>query len=160
MQAGLSTKNAPSASVVLPHFAFGAVAFLVSSVMLFFVAADLTGHYSGTHLLSLTHVLVLGWISMIIFGSLYQLIPVVMEVKLYSEKLAIATFVLFGAGLIILSYSFWNFTYSHNMGMDIGGTLLLVAVILFALNAIKSAAKTERRPLKTGSLLLRSFGCC
>ena len=148
MQAGLSTKNAPSAIVVLPHFAFGAVAFLVASIILFFVASDLTGHYLSPHLLSLTHLLVLGWISMIIFGSLYQLIPVVMEVKLYSEKLAIATFILFGTGLLVLSVSFWSFNFGHNMGIDIGGTLVLLAVLLFAWNAIKSAAKTERKTIE------------
>ncbi|MCF6170945.1 MAG: hypothetical protein L3J31_04505 [Bacteroidales bacterium] len=148
MQAGLSTKNAPSAAVVLPHFAFGAVAFLAASVILFFVAPDLVGHYLSPHLLSLTHLLVLGWISMVIFGSLYQLIPVVMEVKLYSEKLAIATFILFGSGLVILSVSFWSFNFGHNMGIDIGGTLVLLAVILFAWNAIKSAAKTERKTIE------------
>ena len=148
MQAGLSTKNAPSASVVLPHFAFGALSFLVAAVLLLFVAKDLTQHYLSPHLLALTHVLVLGWISMIIFGSLYQLIPVVMEVKLYSEKLAISTFILFGSGLIMLSASFWSFTFAHSLWMEIGGGLLLLAVILFAINAIKSAAKTERKTIE------------
>jgi len=148
MQAGLSTKNAPSASVVLPHFAFGALSFLAASIIILLVASDLTQHYLNPRLLSLTHVLVLGWISMIIFGSLYQLIPVVMEVKLYSEKLAISTFVLFGSGLIILSVSFWNFAFTHNLWMEIGGGLLLLAVILFVINTILSAAKTERRTIE------------
>jgi hypothetical protein len=148
MQAGLSTKNAPSPQVVLPHFGFAAVAFLIASVLLLFVADDLTQHYVSPHVLTLTHVLVLGWISMIIFGSLYQLIPVVMEVKLYSEKLAIATFILFGSGLILLSVSFWDFTFSHSLWMEIGGGMLLLAVILFAINAIKSAAKTERKTIE------------
>jgi len=148
MQAGLSTKNAPSPKVVLPHFGFGALAFLTAAVMLLFVAEDLTQHFVSPHLLALTHVLVLGWISMVIFGSLYQLIPVVMEVKLYSEKLAMSTFILFGSGLIILSASFWNYTFSHNLWMEIAGILLLVAVLLFAINAIKSAAKTERKTIE------------
>lgn len=148
MQAGLSTKNAPSPNVVLPHFAFGAIAFLVAAIILLVVASDFTQHYLSPHLLTLTHVLVLGWISMIIFGSLYQLIPVVMEVKLFSEKLATSTFVLFGLGLIILSVSFWSFAFTHNLWMEIGGGLILLAVILFVINTILSAAKTERKTIE------------
>lgn len=148
MQAGLSTKNAPSPKVVLPHFAFGALSFFIASVMLFFVADDLISHYSVTRLLSVTHVLVLGWITTIIFGSLYQLIPVVMEVKLYSEKIALIGFVLFSIGLGLLSASFWTYNYSNSWGMNVGGSMVLLSVILFAFNAIKSAAKTERKTIE------------
>ncbi len=148
MQAGLSTKNAPSASVVLPHFAFGALSFLAAAIIILVAASDFTQYYLSPHLLTLTHLLVLGWISMIIFGSLYQLIPVVMEVKLYSGKVGILTFILFGSGLIILSISFWNFAFTHNLWMEIGGGLLLLAVILFVINTILSAAKTERRAIE------------
>ena len=148
MQAGLSTQNAPSPNVVLPYFAFGALSFLVSSIVLLIVAPDLLNHYLSPKLLTLTHVLVLGWITMIIFGALYQLIPVVMEVKLFSEKIAVITFFLFGAGLITLSISFWTFTFSRNIGVEVGGYLIIAAVLLFSINTILSAAKTERKTIE------------
>lgn len=148
MQAGLSTKNAPSPSVVLPHYAFGAIAFLVACILLFFIAPDLTRHYLSPRLFTLTHILVLGWISIVIFGALYQLIPVVMEVRLYSEKLAITTFILFGAGLIILSVSFWNFTFTRSIGLEAGGYMIVAGVLLFTINIITTAAKTERKTIE------------
>ena len=148
MQAGLSTQNAPSPNVVLPYFAFGALSFLVSSIILLIVAPELLNHYLSPKLLTLTHMLVLGWITMIIFGALYQLIPVVMEVKLFSEKIAVITFFLFGAGLITLSISFWTFTFSRNIGVEVGGYLIVIAVILFGVNTILSAAKTERKTIE------------
>ena len=157
MQAGLSTKNAPSPNVVLPYFAFGAISFLVASIVLFFAANDLILHYLSPKLLTLTHVLVLGWITMIIFGALYQLIPVVMEVKLYSEKLAIATFFLFGAGLITLSTSFWTFNFGRNLGVEIGGYLIIVAVILFGINTLMSAAKTDRKNIENVFIITAVF---
>ena len=85
MNAGLSTKNAPSPSVVLPHYAAGAIFFLIASILLLFASEDLTRSYIGSKVLGITHILILGWITVIIFGALYQLIPVVMEVKLFSE---------------------------------------------------------------------------
>ncbi len=153
MQAGLSTKNAPSPNVILPYFAFGAISFLVASIVLFIAAPDLTRHYLSPRLLTLTHVLILGWITMIIFGALYQLIPVVMEVKLYSEKLAVTTFFLFGAGLITLSVSFWSFNFGRNIGLEIGGYLIVTAVILFGINTILSAAKTERKNIENAFII-------
>ncbi len=148
MQAGLSTKNAPSPSVVLPHFAFAAIMFLTASVVMVVAAPQLVLPYHlNPGMLTLTHLMVLGFITMIIFGSLYQLIPVVMEVKLYSEVVAKITFWLFGTGLLILVISFWdaNFGPTQNwLWFEISGTLILTGVILFAINTLKSAFRSDR----------------
>ncbi len=153
MQAGLSTLNAPAPRVVLPYYGFGAIAFLISGIILFIAAPDMINHYLSPKLLSLTHLLVLGWISMIIFGALYQLIPVVMEVKLYSERLALITFFLFGTGILILVWSFWFFKFQRSIGLEIGGVLLILTVMLFAVNMFKSALKTERRNIENGFIV-------
>ncbi len=157
MQAGLSTKNAPSPYVVLPHYAFGALAFLAGCILLYFIAPELTRHYLSPKLFTLTHVLVLGWITMIIFGALYQLIPVVMEVRLYSEKLAMTTFILFGVGLIILSASFWTFLFGRSIGLEVGGYMIVVAILLFTINIILSALKTERKTIENTFIITSIF---
>jgi len=148
MATGLNTKNAPSPSVVLPHFAYAALMFLVSSMIMLLAAPKLILPYHlNPEMLALTHSMVLGFITMIIFGSLYQLIPVVMEVKLFSEMLARITFYLFGTGVIILVISFWEATFDNSQNwlwFEVSGTLILAAVILFAINTLKSAARSER----------------
>ncbi len=104
-------------------------------------------YHLNSGMLTLTHLMVLGFITMIIFGSLYQLIPVVMEVKLYSEMLAKITFWLFGSGLLILVFNFWeaDFGSAQNwLWFEISGTLILAGVILFAINTLKSAFHSER----------------
>ncbi len=115
------------------------------------VAPDLVLHYHlNAKLLALTHVFVLGFITMVIFGALYQLIPVVMEVKLYSEKLAKTTFYLFGSGLIILVISFWNATFDNSQNWYwfwLSGSMILVAVMFFVFNTLKTASKTERKDI-------------
>ena len=148
MNAGLSTKNAPSPNVVLPHYAFGALAFIFASVMMFFASDTLSASYIGPKVLGLTHMLVLSWITVIIFGALYQLIPVVMEVKLYSEKLAVTSFILISAGSIIMVYSFWNSYIGNNITIMIGGTMVVLSIIFFAINTVKSSLQSKVKTIE------------
>ncbi|OYT16974.1 MAG: hypothetical protein B7C24_05080 [Bacteroidetes bacterium 4572_77] len=146
MNSGLSTKNAPSASVVLPHYVYGALAFLAASIMIFFSADNLSSSFIGPRLLGLTHMLVLGWITMLIFGALYQLIPVVMEVKLFSEKMTYFSFITLGIGNILLTGDFWhNYTMPKTLTI-IGGVLVVFSILVFVVNTLLTAKKS---PVKT-----------
>ena len=142
----LASQNAPHPSVVVPHFVFGGLAFFLLMLFICLFPESFTGHYFTPKLLAFTHLAVLGWISMIILGALYQLVPVVMEVKLYSEILAKITFVLLAMGAFLLAVSFWNFwvgTWLH-----IAGTLVLVAVLLFGLNIGISSARSNKSSIE------------
>ncbi len=148
MQAGLSTKNAPSPKVVLPHYAYGAIAFIAAAIMMYFAAGDIASSYMTPKVLSVTHVMILGWITMIIFGALYQLIPVVMEVKLFSEKLAMASFITLGLGTPLMAYSFWVDFIGASHAMIAGGGLVILSVLMFAVNVFGSAMKTEVKTIE------------
>lgn len=150
---GLSTKNAPSPRVVLPHYAFGAVAFLASSILLFAAAENLSMSFVGPKVLGLTHLMILGWVTMIIFGALYQLVPVVMEVKLYSEKLAFTSFFTMVIGLILMVTHFWFKYIALGRLIEIGGTLVIVSVILFVFNILRSASKTVNKTIENSFII-------
>ena len=53
-----------------------------------FLAPDLAGHYYHPRLAALTHTVTLGWITLSIMGASYQLIPIVLERRVWSERLA------------------------------------------------------------------------
>ncbi|KAA3631027.1 MAG: hypothetical protein DWQ02_17005, partial [Bacteroidetes bacterium] len=74
---GVSTDKAPAAGVVVPHFAIAAFGFLFLSLTVFLSAEMFFGHFYQPRLLAITHIAALGWVTMIIIGALYQLIPVV-----------------------------------------------------------------------------------
>jgi len=59
-------------------------------------------------LAAVVHVDLLGWAMMLVYGSLYQLVPVVFETKLFSETLAKVTFWLTGISVFLMAYSFWT----------------------------------------------------
>ncbi|RLD91287.1 MAG: hypothetical protein DRJ09_01630 [Bacteroidetes bacterium] len=147
MEAGLSTKNAPSVWVVVPHFLLGAVGLLTASVFSVIHYEDFLGYNITPEMLTITHLMILGWVILVIFGALYQLIPVVMEVKIYSEKLAYATLVVMVVGVFFLIAGFLKFDskFTHNMAM--GGTFIIIAVLLFAINTLKSAAASPKKSI-------------
>jgi hypothetical protein len=74
--------------IPLAYLACAAVAFLAASLSVSWLAPELTGHYYHPRLLALTHTVTLGWITLAIMGAGYQLIPIVLEREIWSERLA------------------------------------------------------------------------
>ncbi len=142
----IASQNAPSPKVVVPHFVFGGLTLLLTSLLIVFHPAAFTQHFFSPQLLSITHLLVLGWITMIIFGALYQLLPVVMEVKLYSEQLAKFSFGLLGIGTIFLAFEFWNFSFGAVM--YVAGSFIVIAVVLFVINVLLTAKSSSKRVIE------------
>lgn len=143
---GLATDMAPSPGVVIPHFLFAAVSFLILAFLIPFSAEAFTGYYVQHQLLALTHIAALGWGTMIIFGALYQLIPVLFETALYSEYLAKTTFWIFGFGIVLMAYAFW--AGSFVVLLPISGSIVFVALIMFAYNVIRSTQKSEKKNIQ------------
>src|SRR5699024_10573192 len=127
------TQKAPGPAVVLPYYGTAAVSFLILTVLLLLSAGHFTGHFFQPHILAITHLATLGWGTMLIFGASHQLLPVVMEVHLYSEKLAKWCYGLLLPGIILLVVSFWFFI--PGWSMEVGALLILSATILYAINA-------------------------
>jgi hypothetical protein len=144
---GLATEMAPSPSVVIPHFVFAAVSFFILSFLLLFSGEAMTGYFLQPEILAPTHIAALGWGTMIIFGALYQLIPVVFEVSLYSESLAKTTFWTFGVGIVLMVYSFW--TSSFGILLSISGSIVFVAIEMFTYNVIKSTQKSKKKNIQS-----------
>lgn len=140
---GLTTENAPSLAVVKPHFIFGALAFLVLAVLIVLVDTNLLGAYFGNKILAITHLAVLGWGSMIVFGALYQLIPVVFNTSLYSEKLALITFWMFAVSIVFMVYSFWIAAFTTLL--IYASVLMFISLLLFIINILstKKRGKTN-----------------
>jgi hypothetical protein len=139
---GLQTANAPSSKIVIPHFIAGALSFLIVAILLAFSTPELLTAYYNNKLIAITHIIILGWASMMVFGALYQLIPVVYETSLYSEKLASITFWLFVISVSLLSYSFWIGSYT--VILMYASTLMFSSLLLFIINLHLTYKKTKK----------------
>ena len=74
--------------IPLAYLVCAAVAFVAASLSVAWLAPELAGHYYHPRLLALTHTVTLGWITLAIMGASYQLIPIVLERPIWSERLA------------------------------------------------------------------------
>jgi cbb3-type cytochrome oxidase subunit 1 len=153
---GVASKNAPPPSVVVPHFVFGAISFLVLTILILFNVESISGHYFNPKLLSLVHLTTLGWISMIIFGALYQLVPVVLDVKLHNEKLAKINFYIYAISIITFVFAFWNL-YSQTLLFQIGGSLMFTSITLFSYNIMMSAFNAKRKLIAAKFIIASIF---
>lgn len=122
--------------VVVPFYAYAAVCLLVATVMVFFSSAELTGQHFQPKIIAITHLMALGWCTMIIFGASHQLIPVLIETELYSTRLAMLTFLFAAAGIPILVYGF--FVFDLSVWVIIGGSLINLAIISYVINLMLS----------------------
>lgn len=85
---GRSTGRAPSATLPLSYLVAAAAAFVLACVSVPALAGELAGHHYQPRVVALTHTVTLGWITLSIMGASYQLIPVVLERQVWSERLA------------------------------------------------------------------------
>ena len=102
----------PSKASIVPYYVLAALSYFLVSAICFFRSTDFIGHYFQPKLLAITHLAVLGWATNIIFGASNQLVPVIAERKLYSEKIPIYVLAMLTIGTALLVYSFWVFSFS------------------------------------------------
>ena len=88
MAVGAPAGRGLSPLIPLGYFACAAAAFVAGALGTAWLAPELTGHYYHPHVVALTHTITLGWITMAIMGATYQLVPVVLERPIWSERIA------------------------------------------------------------------------
>ncbi|MCC6384226.1 MAG: cytochrome C oxidase subunit I [Bacteroidia bacterium] len=130
-----------SYKVVIPFYIYAALSFLIACILLLTSGGAFLKHYFHPHVLAITHTMALGWGTMIILGASHQLVPVLIEGKLYSDKLAYTSFFLAAAGIPLLVYAFYQF----DMGAPAkwGGRLVLLAILAYLINIIMSMSQSK-----------------
>jgi hypothetical protein len=119
---------------IIAHYITAALFFLVISVLFQFSSESFIGHYFHPKILALTHLTTLGWVSFIIIGSLYQLIPVLTNKKIYSPIASYITYICLLFGTILLANSFWSF----NVGflIQFSASIIFIGITIFLINLI------------------------
>lgn len=131
-----------SHTVVLPFYIYAALSFLVATVLLFIYSSAFTQHYFHPKTLAITHTMALGWGTMIILGASHQLVPVLIEGKLFSIALAHVSFVLAASGIPLLVFAFFQFDLGWPAQW--GGILINAAILAYVINLAISIAKSKK----------------
>jgi len=131
-----------SYKVVLPFYLFAAFSFLISCILLLINTDIAHAHYFHPKTLAITHLMALGWGTMIILGASHQLLPVLIEGKLDSNLLAILSFVFAAIGIPLLVTGFYLF--NTGLILQIGAVLVNTSVICYFLNVIRSIEESKK----------------
>ena len=146
----IASTYSPPFRIVAKYFIAAIVSLVLMNFMLMINYNDVNGHHFQPKILSITHIATLGFITMIIFGAMFQLVPVVLEVKLFSTILAEIQFWIYTFGVIGLVYKFWYF--GSELSFTLPAILLNIAMFIFAFNIIASMIKVKNWNI-TGAFL-------
>jgi cbb3-type cytochrome oxidase subunit 1 len=131
----ISGANAPSIALPLTFVMTGLLALCAGIGWLVLRPSILAAYHYNQYVIAATHLFVLGWICSVVMGAMYQLVPVALETKLYSERLACWQFVLHVVGFIGMVWMFrvWNMKQVGYFGCVLG-----VGVGLFVYNMART----------------------
>jgi uncharacterized membrane protein (Fun14 family) len=130
-----------SYKVVLPFYLYAGLSFFTATLLLIFSSPAFLQHYFHPHTLAITHLMALGWGTMMILGASHQLVPVLIEGKLYSNTLAYLSFAFAGVGIPLLAIGFYTFDFSWPA--QYGAILINIALLFYLANMAISMAKSK-----------------
>ena len=137
----ISRDFAPPLSLIAPFFKYGVIFYLLSMMALLFF--EPTFSYQQMDIAGWIHLFLLGFVMMVIFGAMAQLIPVVLEVGHAVVDVYYVILPLLGIGALVMVSGFWLMPAL----LPYGGLLVLIAMLIFAFENLVTLKKTEIRTL-------------
>ncbi len=135
------TPTPRTSSVALRYLVAAAAAFVVAALGTAWLAGDLAGHYYHPHLIALAHTVTLGWITLTIMGATYQLVPIVLERPIWSERLGRYQFWAMTVGVIGMVAHFY---IGQRSGLAWAAGLVGVGILAHLVNATLSVRGLRR----------------
>ena len=131
----------PSMTIPLRFVLLGLLS-LFTGIGLLVARPDLlaTYHYNQ-YIIAVTHLFVLGFIGSIVMGAMYQLVPVALETRLHSERLARWHFVAHVVGVFGMVVMFWTWNMKQ---VGHFGSVFALGVGLFVVNLVKTLRTIPR----------------
>ena len=141
----IRARRSPEPDLPGRYFATGMAGFLAFSLGVPLLAPELVSTNDDPRVFALTHVAVLGWITMTMLGALYQLFPVALGGTVRSPRLGRWNFWVLAAGVAGFVPSFY---FGWTAGVAAFGTLAVGGLAHFAAQLLRSfPSATERHPV-------------
>lgn len=152
MKVALATEMAPPFTLVA-HFFIAAVVFLLLSALTLIGMADQLGSYViSSSIAAFAHLFLLGFVMMVIFGAMYQLLPVVLEIPLFSKDFAYVQFYMYVIGFSLMIVGFHDDTW--HLLIPYGGFMTYLSMAVFCVNVFLTFCKLEKNSVVSNYLLM------
>jgi len=142
----ISRDFAPPLSLIAPYFKYGVIFYMLSMMSLLFF--EPTFSYQQMDVAGWVHLFLLGFVMMVIFGAMAQLVPVVLEVGHVVVDVYYIILPLLSFGVTMMVAGFWFMPAL----LPYGGLLVLVAMLIFAFENIATLKKTTIRTLTVNTV--------
>lgn len=143
---------APPFKLIAPYFIIGAIFFVVNIALLFGFDLSNLGSMNSSAL-SWVHMFLLGFVMMIIFGAMAQLVPVVLEVGHFAVDLYYIIYPLLFIGTILMGY---GFLYSPAL-LPYGGVVVLISLLIFIFETFLTIKKVKKFNLVMVSVVIANI---
>ncbi len=137
----ISRDFAPPFALIAPYFMVGTIFYFVSIAALFFL--DSTPIHSDMSTIAWVHLYLLGFVMMIIFGAMAQLVPVVIEVGHAAVDFFYIIWPMLAIGTILMVA---GFTLTTSL-LPFGGMVVLVSMVIFAADLFWTLRKGEHKSI-------------
>jgi hypothetical protein len=132
------------------HFGCAIIALLATLLLLAASYAEPLQGLRAPSMLIAVHLTMIGWLSLLMLGALYQFVPVITNTTLYSQRLPIFGLGFIGAGLILMLLGFLALSgvgALHTACLPIGGALVLTGFVLGGTDIALTLWKVRPLPL-------------
>jgi len=148
----ISQDFAPPFKLIAPFFIIGSFFYLIASFFIFSFSVD-DFFFQNPSVLAFTHLFLLGFVMMVIFGAMAQLVPVVLEVGHFGVELfyAIWPLLLVGTSLMV-----FGFLYSSAL-LPYGGVVVLISMMIFVGEIFLTMFKVKKFNLVMVSVFLANM---
>jgi len=128
--------------ILLPllYLAFSTLCFALALTATIFYAQDLTGFYYHPHILALTHLITLGWISGNILGLIYLVGPMSLQIYLPARTYDWIAFSFYSIGVSGMVAHFWR---DLPVGMAWSAACAYIGVLLVAMKVLVSIFRSK-----------------
>ncbi len=137
----VSSDFAPPFKMIEPFFKYGSLLYILSLISLLFI--DSNSSIIDFKIVGFAHLFLLGFVMIIIFGAMAQLIPVVLEVGHFSVDLYYVIFPTLFIGTLLLVSGFW---FESSL-IPYGAMLVFISMLVFLFETFATLKKTTTNTL-------------
>jgi len=152
MKISLATEMAPPFVLVAHFFIAGIIFLILSGISLLGMSSEISGYIISSSLAAFSHLYLLGFVMMVIFGAMYQLLPVVLEAPIFSKDFAYVQFYMYILGLVLMVSGF-TFAEFHLL-IPYGAVITYLSMLIFCFNVFLTFYRLEKITLVSKFLLV------
>jgi len=147
----ISKEFAPPFGLIAPFFVAGVVFYFLSMAGILFFEPSF--HHTQLNVAGWVHLFMLGFVMMVIFGAMAQLVPVVLETGHFSIDWYYLIFPLLLVGVVLLVSGFWL----NPILLSFGGLLVFLAMVIFSIEVFLTSKKSSLESFTLKAVKISNF---